>query len=430
MLTSAYIHIWSKMAGAVIWDPVRRIGSFEFAPEFIRSNWDLSPIQMPVHNSRNRIYALNDLRDNSTFKGLPGLLADVLPDKYGNALINAWLARHGRPSDSLNPVEILCFIGKRGMGALEFEPVQPKVASNSTRIELEDLIQLAQAIVSGKESFNTNLSKEEDKALLDMLKIGTSAGGARAKAVVAYNPLTKEIRSGQTHAPKGFSQWLIKFDGVHDAQVGASHGFGRVEMAYHLMAVDSGIDMMPCHLLEENGRAHFMTRRFDRLDNNERLHVQSFCALMHYDFNDILSYSYEQLFETMRRLRLPYQDAEQIFKRMVFNVLSRNCDDHTKNFSFTMDKTGQWRLAPAYDVCHAYRPDSQWVSQQSLSVNGKRQDIRRTDFLQVARAMNIKKADNLIDQIAESIANWKKFARRVDVDERLSIAIEKTHLIP
>ncbi|MBL7836686.1 MAG: type II toxin-antitoxin system HipA family toxin, partial [Bacteroidetes bacterium] len=372
MVHSAYIKIWNKLAGAVVWYPEQGLGHFEFHPDFFKTNWDISPIFMPLAQSKSKIYTFQNHRNNSTYKGLPGLLADVLPDKYGNALINTWLARHGRPNDSLNPVEMLCFIGKRGMGALEFEPVQPQIASNSTLIELNDLIGMAQHIVSGKAMFKTSLSKEEDKALLDILKIGTSAGGARAKAVIAYNPLTKVIRSGQANAPEGFSHWLIKFDGVHDTQFGASDGYGRVEMAYYLMAQEAGINMMPCQLLEENGRAHFMTRRFDRTDDNEKIHIQSFCAMMHFDFNDVLSYSYEQLFQTMRILRLPYQDAEQLFIRMVFNVLSKNCDDHTKNFSFMMHKNGEWRLSPAYDVCHAYRPGSQWVSQQSLSVNGKR----------------------------------------------------------
>ncbi len=426
MVHSAYIKIWNKLAGAVVWNEEEKTGSFEFHPEFSKNNWDISPVYMPVQSPKARIFNFPNLRNNSTFKGLPGLLADVLPDKYGNALINAWLVRHGRPNDSLNPVEMLCFIGKRGMGALEFEPVQPPIASNSTLIELDDLIQLAQNIVSGKAKFNTSLSKEEDKALLDILKIGTSAGGARAKAVIAYNPVTKVMRSGQSNAPDGFSHWLIKFDGVHDAQFGASDGYGRVEMAYYLMAQDAGIHMMPCQLLEENDRAHFMTKRFDRTYNNEKIHIQSFCAMMHFDFNDILSYSYEQLFQTMRILRLPYQDAEQLFRRMVFNVLSKNCDDHTKNFAFMMDKNGQWRLTPAYDVCHAFRPGSHWVSQQSLSVNGKRRQISKEDFLQVARHVNIKKPEIIIDDIVNVVDKWQKYADKTGVHPDLKKSIEKS----
>lgn len=428
MLKSAYVHIWNKLAGAIAWNSEKRTGSFEYHPEFLETNWNLSPFKMPLENAKGTIFSFLETRDNATFKGLPGLLADVLPDKYGNALINAWLSRNGRSPDSLSPIEQLCFIGTRGMGALEFEPVQPFPNSKANKIEIDTLVELAQSIQSGKSDFKTEYDKHEEKALMDMLKIGTSAGGTRAKAVIAFDPLSKEIRSGQAKAPQGFSHWLIKFDGVSDQQIGVSNGYGKVEMAYHLMASDAGIDMMPCRLLEENGRSHFMTRRFDRTNDNEKVHVQSFCAMMHYDFNDILSYSYEQLFETMRRLRLPYTDAEQLYRRMVFNVLSRNCDDHTKNFSFMMRKNGEWRLSPAYDICHAYRPDSQWVSQHSLSINGKRTGIDRTDLLAVANNMNIKKAVNIIDQMNQTISDWSKYANRVDLDERLKKAIGSTLL--
>jgi len=262
------------------------------------------------------------------------------------------------------------------MEALEFEPIVPKTNNGAIKIELDSLIHIAREILTGRQDFNTNLSGDEAKAWSDILKIGSSAGGARAKALIVFNQDTKEIRSGQADVPKGFTHWLLKFDGVTDQQLGTSSGYGRIEMAYHLMAKVAEIDMTECRLLEENGRAHFMTRRFDREVNGKgKLHIQSFCAMAHYDFNEITSFSYEQLFETMRRLLLPYTDAEQLYRRMVFNVMARNCDDHTKNFSFSMDKTGKWKLAPAFDVCHSYRPGSTWVSQHSLSINGKRHDI-------------------------------------------------------
>ena len=428
MITTTFINLWGKRVGAIAWDPERRLGLFEFAPAFLSNNWDIAPLKIPIEGADGRVFSFTGLRDTQTFKGLPGLLADVLPDKYGNTLINAWLARNGRPADSLNPVELLCFIGKRGMGALEFEPAEPKGTNVATKIELDSLVNIAQKILSGREDFNANLSAHEEKALMDILKIGSSAGGARAKAVISYNPTTKEVRSGQTDAPKGFSHWLIKFDGVIDLQFGSSYGYGRVEMAYYLMAQDAGIQMTECRLLEENDRAHFMTRRFDRENSKDKLHVQSFCAMAHYDFNDISSYSYEQLFETMRSLLLPYTDAEQLYLRMVFNVAARNCDDHTKNFAFIMDKTGIWKLAPAFDVCHSYRPGSTWVSQQSLSVNGKRKDISREDLLSVAKRMNIKKADQMIDRVAGIVSKWKTYAGQVGVDNDLKDAIEKTLL--
>lgn len=429
MITTAYIHIWNKRVGAIAWDAKSGIASFEYEPAFLYNKWDLSPLKMPIANAAKRIFSFAELRNTNTFKGLPGLLADVLPDKYGNNLMNAWLASGGRPADSMNPVELLCFIGKRGIGALEFEPVEPKINNVATKIELNSLIHIAQEILSGKKQLNTNLSGDEAKALADILKIGTSAGGARAKAVIAFNPNTNEIRSGQADAPKGFTQWLLKFDGVIDQQLGSSSGYGRVEMAYYLMAKEAKIEMTECRLLEEHDRAHFMTKRFDRVDENEKLHVQSFCSLAHYDFNEITTFSYEQLFETMRAMLLPYTDAEELYRRMVFNVMARNCDDHTKNFSFIMNKTGQWKLAPAYDVCHAYRPNSTWVSQHALSLNGKRQNISRNDLQEVAKKMNIKKANFIIDQVQNAVSKWNDFAEQTNVEKDLKASIAKTLLL-
>ena len=429
MITTAFINIWNKRVGAIAWDVDTELASFEFESSFLTNKWDLSPLKMPIADAAKRVFSFPELRGTTTFKGLPGLLADVLPDKYGNSLINAWLSRNGRPTDSMNPVELLCFIGKRGMGALEFEPIVPKTNNGATKIELDSLINIAQEILSGRQDFNTNLSGDEAKALSDILKIGSSAGGARAKAVIAFNPDTKEIRSGQTDAPKGFTHWLLKFDGVTDQQLGTSSGYGRVEMAYHLMAKEAEIEMTECRLLEENGRAHFMTKRFDREHGKGKLHIQSFCAIAHYDFSEVTSFSYEQLFETMRSMLLPYTDAEQLYRRMVFNVMARNCDDHTKNFSFSMDKTGKWKLAPAFDVCHSYRPGSTWVSQHSLSINGKRQNITRDDLLEVAKNMNIKKADTIINQVNAVVSRWNDFAAQTNVKADLRDAVGKTLLL-
>lgn len=429
MITTAFINIWNKRVGAIAWDTERGLGFFEFEPSFLTSGLDISPLKMPVSGAEGRVFSFPELRGSATFRGLPGLLADVLPDKYGNSLINAWLARNGRPADSMNPVEQLCFTGKRGMGALEFEPVEPKANNTASKIELDSLIHIAGEILSGRQDFNASLTNDEAKALADILKIGTSAGGARAKAVVAFNPDTKEIRSGQAEAPKGFTHWLLKFDGVTDQQLGITSGYGRVEMAYHLMARAAEIEMAECRLLEENGRAHFMTRRFDREPGKGKLHIQSFCAMAHYDFAEITAFSYEQLFETMRLMLLPYTAAEQLYRRMVFNVMARNCDDHTKNFSFIMDKTGEWKLAPAFDVCHSYRPGSTWVSQHSLSINGKRQNITRDDLLSVARNMNIKKADTIINQVKTVVSGWNDFATQTNVASDLREAIGKTLLL-
>ncbi len=429
MIGSAFINLWGERVGAISWNAERQVADFEYEPSFLSKGWDIAPLKMPISESRGRIFSFNELRGNLTFKGLPGLLADVLPDRFGNTLINTWLARTGRSADSMNPVEMLCFIGKRGMGALEFEPVVPKGKESSTKLEVDSLVEIAEAILSGRKNFHASLSNHDEKELSDIIKIGSSAGGARAKALIAYNPETGEVRSGQADAPKGYTHWLIKFDGVQDNQTGTPQGYGRVEMAYHKMATDCGITMTECRLLEENGRAHFMTRRFDRIPNIGKIHVQTFCAMQHYDFNNILDYSYEELFQTMRLLRLDYKQAEQLYRRMVFNVMARNCDDHAKNFAFTMDKNGQWALSPAYDVSYAYRPGSHWVSQQSLSVNGKRQGITRKDLLEVAKQISLKKADEVIGQVQSVLENWKYYAEEYKVQPDLKMLIGNSFIL-
>jgi serine/threonine-protein kinase HipA len=315
------------------------------------------------------------------------------------------------------------------MGALEFEPSQLKTNKRAFDIEIDSLVNISRKILSKKESFETNLNTDEQKAMQDILKIGTSAGGARPKAIIAYNEKTGQVKSGQTIAPKGFEHWLIKLDTVSDVQFGVSTGYGRIEMAYYLMAKACRIDMMECKLMEENGRAHFMTKRFDREGGDQKHHIQTLCAMQHYDFNQITSFSYEQLFQTMRILRLPYPQAEQMYRRMVFNVIARNCDDHTKNFAFRLKKGSEWELAPAYDICFAYSPDRTWVSQHNFSLNGKRKDITKEDLLLVAKAMNIKKADNIIKEISDTVNNWYTFAEITNVEESLKEKIKKWHLI-
>lgn len=430
MITTAFVKLWDQLVGAVAWDQDSEIGSFEYDDTFKKLKWDLAPLKMPI-NSDKKVFSFPDLRQQrnsefNTFKGLPGLLADVLPDKYGNNLIDAWLAQNGRATGSMNPVEILCFIGKRGMGALEFEPSQFNNPQDVFEVEINSLVDITQQMLSKRKKFKTNIAENEKQAMRDILKIGTSAGGARPKAVIAYNEHTGEVKSGQGNSPDGFEQWMIKLDGVSDEQFGKSKGYGRVEMAYYEMAIECGIDMMPSKLLEENGRAHFMTKRFDREGAKTKHHVQTFCAMEHFDFNNVGSYSYEQLFQTMRKLRLDYPDAEQMFRRMVFNVTARNCDDHTKNFSFMMKENQDWQLSPAYDICHAYRPDSVWVSQHALSVNGKRKEITKKDLLKVAESMNIKKAEAIVNYISDVVMEWSSFAKKQNVGKELSKSIEQT----
>lgn len=421
------VNLWGKRLGALSED--ERTGNliFQYDKNFLSLGLNVSPFHMNIEDG-DRIYSFPDHNNNSTFKGLPGLLADSLPDNYGNAVIRAWLAANGRASTNLSPIETMLFIGSRGMGALEFEPASRKEPKRSSPVDVDNLVKIANRILNDRENFSANLSKNEREALADILKIGVSAGGARAKAIIAYNPKTKEVRSGQVKAPRDFSYWLIKFDGVTDKQLGETYGYGRVEMAYSLMAKQAGINMTECMLLEENNRAHFMTKRFDRDEDGNKIHMQSFCALRHFDYNEVGLYSYEQLFESMRTLGLHYQDAEQLFRRMVFNVLSRNCDDHTKNFAFLMSPTGEWKLSPAFDVCHSYHPGSHWVSSQSLTVNMKRDSFSKDDFLMVAKKMNIKKAVHILDEVSSAIAQWDRFANEVTVDINLRQAIKTTFI--
>jgi serine/threonine-protein kinase HipA len=312
------------------------------------------------------------------------------------------------------------------MGALEFEPAQVTENKRAFQIELESLVENAKQMLNEKVQFQSKLKSNDLQSMQDILRIGTSAGGARPKAVIAYNEKTGEVRSGQTKAPKGFEHWLIKLDGVSDIQLGQSKGYGRVEMAYYNMATDSGIDMMPSRLLEENGRAHFLTKRFDREGSEVKHHVQTFCAMNHFDFNEMNSFSYEQLFQTMRELRLTYAEAEQMFRRMVFNVVARNCDDHTKNFAFRLKQGGKWELTPAYDICHAYAPNHQWVSAHALSINGKRSGISRKDLLVIGESIRCKNAAHIIDHIQDVVQQWPTYAKEVGVSPKLRDAIYST----
>lgn len=423
MVDVAEIKLWGQMVGAVRWDANRQLAIFQYDPQFLSKGYDLSPIKMPIANG-DRIYSFPELRKGkdeeiATFKGLPGLLADALPDRYGNQLINIWLAQNGRPPNSMNPVEQLSFIGSRGMGALEFEPTQLKPSQRTFSIEIKSLVEVAQQMLFNREGFTTNLHKEQQKAMQEILKIGTSAGGARPKAVIAYNRKSGEVRSGQTKVPKGFEHWMIKLDGVSDAQFGVSHGYGRVEYAYYLMAKDCGLEMMDCELLEEDKRAHFMTKRFDRDDNNVKHHIQTFCGMQHFDYNNLYAYSYEQLFQTMRILKMSYPEAEQMFKRMVFNVMSTNYDDHTKNFSFRLKQGGKWELSPAYDVCYSYDPTNVWVNQHTLSINGKHKKITKADLMHLAKMNSIKKGEKIIEEIKIVVSRWPEYASQVKVSSAL-----------
>lgn len=430
MVTAANILLWANNIGAVIWDEKRMLASVEFAPSFAKLGLNVAPLTMPLSEiaQGNRLFSFPGL-NRETFSGLPGLLADSLPDRFGNALLDSWLASQGRTKQGVNPVERLCYTGNRGMGALTYEPSLRFSNNNSSeKIDVEHLVELARLVLNEKASIKGKLNNKKIEGLNDIIKVGTSAGGARAKAVIAFNETSGEMLSGQLEAPEGFSYWLIKFDGVTNKHLGDPEGYGRIEFAYYLMAIDCGIEMSECKLLSEGNRAHFMTKRFDRTNKGERFHMQTLCGIAHMDYNDPLSYAYEDAFEVMRMLRLPYPDAEQLFRRMVFNVMARNHDDHTKNISFLMNKQGIWKLAPAYDVTYAYNPESRWVFQHQMAVNGKRQNITRKDLLSVARNMNIKKANDIIDEVSGTLKKWKGYAETAGIPEYQANAIFSTFL--
>ncbi len=414
MVDIARVNLYGQPVGTFRWDSHRQLAYFEYVDSFIGRGLEPSPILMPVRHGR--VYSFSDI-GRETFKGLPGMLADSLPDTYGRALFDRWLALTGRSSG--NAVETLCFLGKRCMGALEFEPAMDAPYSPDVRIELDSLVEVASEALSEKEEFGANLEEDKKAAIAEIVRLGTSAGGQRAKAIIAYNPLTGEVRSGQIEAPEGFDYYLIKLDGVTaEAGFRETQNFGRLEYSFYRLVKECGIEMSDCSLVEENGRAHFLTKRFDRHDG-EKIHMQTLCGIAHYDYRNPRSYSYEQAFNVMRALRLPYSQAQEMFRRMVFNVVIRNQDDHTKNISFLMDRQGKWNLSPAYDMGFAYNPKGGWTAQHQMSINGKFDNITRKDLLEFARHNNIKEAAEIIDCITDVSSHWPVMAKECEVPQSM-----------
>lgn len=422
----AFINVWNRRVGAVSWDEERRLATMEFDENFIKEGIDLSPIiiQLSELIKGNRIYSFGNLPE-ITYKGLPGLLADSLPDRYGNRLINEWLAIQGRSEEDFSTVDRLCYIGKRGMGALEYEPAILGKEDRSESINIEELAELARHVLNERKKLNPRSRISDKNTLNEIIRVGTSAGGARAKAVIAINDQTGEIRSGQVGVPEGFEHWILKFDGIKDNQLGEPAGYGRIEYAYHKMAKDAGINMEECRLVEENGRAHFMTKRFDRKPGNERIHMQTLCAIAHFDYNDPNSYSYEQLFQIMRKIRLPYADAREMYRRIVFNIAGKNLDDHTKNISFLLRENQSWRLSPAYDLIYNHNPEGKWTRRHQMSVNGKRESISYNDLITLGNENSIKFPKEIIEQVLEVLNNWKKYAKDIGLKKRRIEEINK-----
>ena len=428
-MTLAEVKLWGRAIGAVSLQDGASVAAFQYDPAFAQSGIEVSPITMPLGD---RVHVFSDL-PQKTFHGLPGLLADSLPDRFGNALIDAWLATQGRTSESFNAVERLCYTGARGMGALEFAPAMGPKPQRAKKIEIDALVKLASEVLSQRKNLKTTFATEPGKsALNDILRVGTSAGGARAKAVIAWNPDTNEVRSGQIAAESGFGYWLLKFDGVtgnKDKELEDPKGYGAIEYAYSLMARAAGVNMSGCRLLEENGRRHFMSRRFDRLEGGEKLHMQSLCALAHFDFNHAGAYAYEQAFLTIRQLNLPMEAVVEQFRRMTFNIIARNQDDHVKNIAFLMDKSGRWSLAPAFDVTYSYNPTGIWTASHQMTMNGKRDGFTLTDFRACAKSAMMKRgrAEAIVEEVRAAVAKWPDYAEQAQVTSDWRKQIQRNH---
>jgi len=417
-MTNARVLLWGSEIGAVSWLDDREIGVFQYYPDFIRSQIQVAPLTMPLDI---RTYSFPNLPRN-TFKGLPGLLADSLPDKYGTEIVNAWLENQGRSPSSFNSVERLCYVGERGMGALEFEPALLESPDKYDAIEVEQLAELASRILNRRQSIGGILTGDDDKkALEDIIRVGTSAGGARAKAILAWSPMSNEFKSGQVIVEPGFEYWILKFDGIEsfrDSELGNPKGYGKIEYAYYLMAKDIGIEMMDCRIHEEGGRSHFMTKRFDRDDNGRKVHMQSLGAIAHFDFNKQGVHSYEQAINVIKRLNLPRTDLIQLVYRAMFNIIGRNQDDHVKNIAFLMDRRGNWHLSPAFDMSYAYNESGLWTNKHQMSLNNKRDKFERKDLIDFAGYADIKskKANEMLDSVIDIFSRWSEFAEKAKMD--------------
>lgn len=421
----------NDVIGAVSFDTEKGLASFEYAQDFVKNGVELSPIKMPLSN---RIYSFPEL-DFNTFKGLPGLIADSLPDDFGNAVLNAWVAGQGRSPNDITPLQRLQYTGKRGMGALEYAPATKLRSLNaSQQVEIQSLVKIAQEILDLRGNFEVELKqngRDDREAMMSLLSVGMSAGGARPKAVLAFNEDFTQVRSGQTKAPSGFTHYLMKFDGVSEHNknqetFGDPLGYGAMEFVYHLMANKCGVDMMPCRLLHEGNRRHFITQRFDRI-NNSKVHVQTLNGLAHVDYKKPGAFSYAELFGIARQLKLSAVEAEQLFKRMTFNIIARNHDDHSKNFAFILRKD-KWSLAPAYDLAYSYKPGSKWVNSHWMSLNGKRDNFTRSDFYSLEKLspiFNKKKIDDIIDTTIEHVSTWRQLAEEWDVPTTLIDEIQE-----
>lgn len=429
MSTTAEVCLWETVIGAVTVEGPGQVARFEYTPEFARGGVQVSPLVMPLAET---IYTFPAL-PAQTFHGLPGMLADALPDKFGNAVIDAWLASQGRLPQDIDAVERLCYTGNRGIGALEFRPARGPADRTSTVVHVDALVALANEVLNQRETLNTTFADaDKEHALREILRVGASAGGARAKAVIAWNPTTNQVRSGQVTAPPGFEYWLMKFDGItnnRDHELADPQGFGAIEYAYSLMAKAAGIHMSDCRLFEEKGRRHFMTKRFDRVEHGAKLHMQSLGAIAHFDFNNPMAHSYEQALIVIQRLGLGMADIEEQFRRMAFNIIARNQDDHVKNIAFLMNKQGEWSLSPAFDMMYAYNPGGSWTAAHQMSANGKRDGFTLSDLEAVAESASMKRgrARTIVSQVTDAVRHWATFASQAGVNAQQIDMVQQAH---
>lgn len=428
-MTVAEVRMWGRAIGAVSVEGPGEVAAFEFTEAFRRSGIEPAPLMMPLSS---RVHRFPELAP-TTFRGLPGMLADALPDRFGHAVIDAWLASQGRLPQELDAVERLCYVGRRGMGALEFRPVAGPQAEEAVPVEVAALVRLASLVLTDRERLRAEWQDgREEVALRQILQVSGSAGGARAKALIAWNPATDEIRSGQIEVPDGFEHWLLKFDGVsnnRDRELADPQGFGAIEHAYASMARAAGIRMSDCRLLEENGRRHFMTRRFDRGPSGDKLHLQSLGAIAHLDYNEAGAHSYEQAIAVIRRLGLSMNDIEEQFRRAAFNIVARNQDDHVKNIAFLMDRTGRWSLSPAFDLCYSHNPLGAWTSVHQMSFNRRRDGFTREDFREFGRTASMKRgrAEAILDEVIDAVRRWPSFAAESGVEPERAEQILRHH---
>ena len=412
MASLARVILWGRDIGVIALSEGEGTATFQYRPEFVNSGIEVSPLTMPLSNQVYRFPSL----PGGTFRGLPGLLSDSLPDYYGNLLIDRWLADQGREPGTFNSVERLCYTGNRGMGALEFKPTAGPFKEESVEVDVAKLAELAAKILTKRKNMKVSINKKENEnALLEIIRVGTSAGGSRAKAVIAWNPKTNEVRSGQINAGRDFEYWILKFDGVGGSEGDKfqdPQGYGSIEFAYYKMAIAAGIQMNECNIFSDGNHRHFMTRRFDRGLAGEKIHMQSLCVLAHYDFNQPGAFSYEQALMGLRKLGLPMSAVEQQVRRMVFNIIARNQDDHVKNIAFLMDKDGNWTLSPAFDVIYSFAPSGRWTSSHQMTLNGKRDNFKMNDFITCVNGAYLKRgrANLIIEAVREAVSKWREFA--------------------